>query len=149
MNCNNNGRTVQDFLTPVLGGTAADATYLVGLTYYTCGNRKLCVSEVYQPTANLQAKVLGVPQSVGNGTYACEVLLTGQVTYVPYACNCPCAPCPRTENVYTVISVPCSSAAVPTVTLETAVASPTNVQPCCSITNAIAVTTSLNVATGA
>jgi hypothetical protein len=31
----------------------------------------------------------------------------------------------------------------------TSVASPTNVQPCCSVTNCVAITTTINVATGA
>lgn len=150
MACNcKNGRTSLDFLTTVPGGTAANATYLCGLTHWTCGNRKLCVSEVYQPVSTLQAKVVGSPVDAGNGTYCCEVLLTGTVTYVPYQVGCQCQPCPRTENIYIMVSLPCSSSAVPTLTVGDVACAPTALEPCCNITNAVAITTTINVTAGA
>ena len=149
MACNNNGKTYVVSLTTIPGGTAADASYLLALDHYTCGNRKLCVNEVFPVTADLKFTALGVPVNVGNDSYCCEVLVSGSVTYMPYVCGCNCNVCPRTENIYTTICVPCSSAAVPTLAGGTAVASPTNVQPCCNVTNAIAITTTLNVTTGA
>jgi len=136
-------------LTTIPGGTAADASYLLALDHYTCGNRKLCTSEVYPISADINFKALGLPVNVGNGSYCCEVLVSGTVTYMPYVCGCNCNVCPRTENIYTTICVPCSAATAPTITAGDAVAAPTNVQPCCNVTNAIAITTSLNVATGA
>ena len=145
----NNGKTFVVSLTTIPGGTAANASFLLALDHYTCGNRKLCVQEVFPVSADLKATPLGAPVSVGNGSYCQEVLVSGTVTYMPYVCGCQCNVCPRTENIYCTICVPCSSATSPTLTIGTSVASPTNVQPCCNTTNCIAVTTSINVATGA
>lgn len=142
-----NGKTIVVSLTTIPGGTAANASYLLALDHYTCGNKKLCTQEVFPVTADLKFTALGAPVDVGNGSFCCEVLVSGSCTYMPYTPGCQCDVCPRTENIYTTICVPCSSAAVPTLTAGTAVATPTNVQPCCNITNAIAVTTTLNVAT--
>ncbi len=148
MSCNcNNGRTELVSLTTVPGGTAANADYLLALDHYTCGNRKLCTQEVFPITADLKFTVLGTPVDVGNATFCCEVLVSGTVTYQPFVCGCQCNVCPRTDNIYTTLCVPCSSAAVPTLTAGTAVCSPTNVKPCCNVTNAIAITTTLNVTT--
>ena len=150
MACNcNNGKTFVVSLTTVPGGTAANADYLLALDHYTCGNRKLCVQEVFPISADLKATALGSPVNVGNGTFCQEVLVSGTCTYMPYVCGCQCNVCPRTENIYCTICVPCSSAVTPTLTIGTSVASPTNVQPCCNVTNAIAITTTLNVTTGA
>lgn len=148
MNCNN-GKTLVEYLTPVPGGTAADATYLLALDHFTCGNKKLCTQEVFPVTADLKAKALGSPVDVGNGSYCQEVLISGTCTYMPYKYGCQCNVCPQTENIYCTICVPCSAATTPTLAIGNSVASPTNVQPCCSITNAIAITTTLNVTTGA
>ena len=149
-NCNcNNGKTFVISLTTIPGGTAANANYLLSLDHYTCGNRKLCVTEAYPVTADLKATPIGLPVDVGNGSFCQEVLISGTCTYMPYVCGCNCNVCPRTENIYCTICVPCSSAASPTLTIGTTAAAPTNVRPCCNVTNAIALTTSLNVTTGA
>lgn len=147
MNCNNNGKTFVVSLTTIPGGTAANASYLLQLDHYTCGGRKLCTQEVFPVTADLKATAIGLPVSVGNGAYCQEVLVSGSCTYMPYVYGCNCNVCPRTENIYCTICVPCSSAASPTLTVGDSVAAPTNVQPCCSVTNAVAITTSLNVTT--
>ena len=145
---NNNGKTLVEYLTPVPGGTAADATYLLALDHFTCGGKKLCTQgEVFLVTANLQATPLGQPVDVGNGSFCQEVLISGTCTYMPYKCGCQCGVCPVTENIYTTICVPYSSAVVPKVGIGNSVAYPTNVQPCCNLTNCIAITTTLNVAT--
>lgn len=148
-NCNNNGKTFVVSLTTIPGGTAADANYLLQLDHYTCGGRKLCTQEVFPITAELTATPLGLPVDVGNGTFCQEVLISGSCTYMPYQCGCKCNVCPRTENVYCTICVPCSAATTPTLSIGKSVASPTNVQPCCNTTNCIAVTTTLNVSTEA
>ena len=152
MNCNNNGKTFVVSLTTVPGGTAADANHQLQLDHYTCGNRKLCTQETYPVTADLKATPLGVPvaQTVNGTTEYCqEVLISGTCTYMPYTCGCQCNQCPRTENIYCTVCVPCSAATTPTLAVGTAVAAPTNVQPCCNVTNCIAITVTLNVATGA
>lgn len=149
-NCNNNGKTFVVSLTTIPGGTAANANYLLALDHYTCGNRKLCTQgEVFPVTSDLKAAAIGTPVDVGNGSYCQEVLISGTVTYMPYVCGCQCDVCPRTENIYTTICVPCSSAAVPTLAIGNTVASPTNVRPCRNVTNCVALTTTLNVTTGA
>lgn len=146
----NNGKTFVVSLTTVPGGTAANANYLLALDHYTCGNRKLCTQgEVFPVTADLKAVAIGTPVSVGNGTYCQEVLISGTVTYMPYTCGCQCGVCPRTENIYCTICVPCSSNATPTLAIGTSQAAPTGVQPCCNVTNCVAITTTLNVTTGA
>ncbi len=146
---NNNGKTFVISLTTVPGGTAANANYVLALDHYTCGNRKLCVNEAFPVTADLKATAMGLPVDLGNGTFCQEVLVSGSCTYMPYVCGCNCNVCPRTENIYCSICVPCSSAVSPTLTIGTSAASPTNVQPCCNVTNCVAITTSLNVTTGA
>lgn len=150
MSCNQNGKTFVE-LTTFPGGTPADANYLLQLDHYTCGNRKLCTQEVFPVTADLKATPLGLPVAMPvNGTtqYCQEVLISGTVTYMPYQCGCQCQnACPRTENIYTTVCIPCSAATTPTLTIGTSAASPTNVQPCCNVTNCIAITTTLNVAT--
>ncbi len=144
---NNNGKTFVVSLTTNPGGTAADASYLLQLDHYTCGNRKLCTQESFPVTADLKATPLGSPVDVGNGFFCQEVLVSGTVTYMPYVCGCQCNVCPKTDNIYCTICVPCSSSATPTLTVGKSVASPTNAQPCCNITNCVAITTSINVAT--
>lgn len=145
----NNGKTIVEYLTPVPGGTAANATYLLALDHFTCGNKKLCVTDAYLVSADVKFTPIGSPVSVGNGSFCQEVQVSGTVTYMPFKCGCQCGVCPVTENIYTTFCVPCSSAVSPTLTTGAAVASPTNVQPCSNVTNAIAITTSINVATGA
>ncbi len=149
MNCNNNGKTFVVSLTTVPGGTAANANYLLQLDHYTCGNKKLCTSETYPVSADLKATAIGSPVDVGNNTFCQEVLISGNVNYMPYKCGCQCGVCPVTEAVYCSICVPCSSNATPTLAIGTSQAAPTNVQPCCSVTNCMAITTTLNVTTGA
>lgn len=149
MTCNNNGKTFVVSLTTIPGGTAANANYLLQLDHYTCGNRKLCTQEMFPVTADLKATAMGNPVNVGNGSYCQEVLISGSCTYMPYVCGCNCGVCPRSENIYCTICVPCSSAVSPTLAVGTSVATPTGAQACSNVTNAIAITTSLNVTTGA
>lgn len=145
-----NGTTVVDFLTAIPGGEAANANYLLNLTHWTCGGRKLCANGMYPIAANLSYQVQGTPVSLGNGTYCCEVAVIGNVTYMPYRCGdnaCGCNQCPVTDNIFTTLCVPCSSAAVPTITGGAVVAVPTELRDCCAVTNAVSLTTSINVTT--
>lgn len=148
MNCNN-GKTFVVSLTTISGGTAANANYLLMLDHYTCGNRKLCTQEVFPISADLKATAIGTPVDVGNGAFCQEVLISGTCVYMPYANGCQCNVCPREEQIYCTLCVPCSSAAVPTLAVGNSVAAPTNVRPCCNVTNCVAITTTLNVTTGA
>lgn len=145
-----NGKTDVVFLTAVPGGTATDATYLLNLKHYTCGNRKVCANERIPITSDLNYQVLGTPYNVGNDTYCCNVLCYGTVVYVPYKCgnnNCSCTPCQVQDNIYTTICVPCSSTTIPTITKGNVIANPTDLINCTDITNVIGLNTTFNVST--
>ena len=147
-----NGATLSDFQSLVPGGTADNATYLLGLTQYTCGNRKMPINDdAYPVIANLTASVIGTPKNVGNGSFCCQVQVLGTVTYRP--CNC-CEP----KQVYVVknLFLPCPTAEAPTLTIGEVIAQPQPISyfnGCCSsyysCTNKISITTSLNVASAA
>lgn len=152
MACNNNGKTIVISLTTIPGGTAADANYLLQMDHYTCDGRQLCTQEMFPVTADLKATAIGSPVALPvNGTtqYCQEVLISGTVTYMPFTCGCQCNPCPRTENIYTTICVPCSAATTPTLTVGTSAAAPTGAQPCSKVTDCVAITAVINVSTGA
>ena len=147
-----NGQTFVNTCIPAPGESASDVTYVVDLTHYTCGNRKICANGAYPVTGDLKYKAMGAPQPVGNDIFVLDVLITGTVTYMPYRngqnynnCNCGCN-CPVTENIWATVSVPVNSAAVPTITAGEVIASPTNLKDCCSITNAVSLVGSFNVA---
>ena len=151
MNCNKNGRTFVNTLTPVPGATAANATYVVDLTHYTCGNRKICANGALPCAASLSYQVYNAPRSVGNGAYVMDILITGTCTYLPYKCGqnqCGCGcQCPVTENVWAVVSVPVASDAIPTIAPGTVLANPTNLSDCCSVTDAVSLVGSFNLTT--
>ena len=152
MNCNcKNGSDILDFITPVSGGTADNTTYQIGLTHFTCGSRKISINDSTHPViGTLNATVIGTPQSLGNNTYCCEILLSGTVTY--QQCGC-CSP--RTDYVSLLRCLPCSSDTIPTITIGDVVCSPEPIpyygSNCCqgtlAGTNKINITTSINIAT--
>ena len=149
---NYNGRTFLNSILPVPGATATDATYVVDLTHYTCGGRKICANGAYPVTGDLNFKLQGAPRAVGNDAYVQDVLITGTCTYMPYKagqgqCGCGCPACPVTENVWEVVSVPVASATAPTITAGETIAEPTNLRDCCSITDAVSLVCSFNLAT--
>lgn len=154
MGCfNTNGQTYVNTCVPVPGASATSATYVVDLTHFTCGNRKICANGAYPVTGSLSYKVLDAPKSVGNNSYVVDVLITGTCTYLPYrtgqsTCGCGCN-CPISENVWATVSVPVASAAVPTITAGDVLASPTNLRDCCSVTNAVSLVSSFNLASTA
>lgn len=146
MACNYNGQTFVNTCIPAPGATAENATYVVDLTHYTCGNRKICANGAYPVTGDLKYKALGAPQSVGNDTFVQDILITGDVTYMPYRYGQNnCCQCPVTENIWATVSVPVGSAAASTITAGEVIASPTNMRDCCSITNAVSLVGSFNI----
>ena len=153
MACYQNGQTYVNTCIPAPGATATDATYVLDLTHYTCGNRKICVNGAYPTTSDLKYRVMGTPQSLGNDVYQCDILVSGTVSYMPYRqgqnCGCGCQEntCPVTENVWCTVSVPWSAAAAPAITAGVVEATPTNVRDCCNLTNAVSLVTSFNLAT--
>ena len=149
-NCRN-GKTIVSFLTPAAGNTAASASYNLGLNYYTCGNRKMCVnnSEGFPLAKNLEVQLLGAPRLIGNNQYSCDIRCICDIIYQPvngYGCGCSC---PRTETVVAVITgVPCGET-VPTVVANGVLCDPVAVGCGCNYTNECALTVSftLNTAT--
>ena len=153
MNCNcKNGQDILDFLL----STSTDGVYALGLTHYTCGQRKMALSDPSRPViANLTVAAVGDPISVGNSEYLQECLVSGTVTY------CPCGSCePRTEYVSYQCCLPCTSATQPTLTIGEVTASPKPIKyyivngcGCCQgtkpCTNQIALNTSIQVTAGA
>ena len=153
INCNcKNGQDVQDFLlsSPTAG------TYVLGLTHYTCGNRKMALSDPARPViANLSVAAVGQPIDVGNAMYCQECLVSGTVTY------CPCGSCrPEEEYVTFQDCITTTSATQPKLGLGIVNASPkpityyvNNGCGCCRATrpctNQIAITTSIEVTAGA
>lgn len=151
MNCKN-GSDVPDFLL----SSETTGVYVIGLSHFTCGQRKMLLSDPTHPVvANLAVTPVGEPISVGNSQYCQECLLSGTVTY------CPCGSCePRTEYVSYQCCLPCTSATQPTLTLGEVKASPKPIKyymnngcGCCQgvrpCTNVIAITTSVQVTAGA
>jgi len=148
---NLNGRTILNAVIPAPGATATDATYVVDLTHYTCGNRKICANGAYPISSQLTYQVYNAPRSVGNDTFVVDILATGTCSYMPYRngqnqCGCGCN-CPVTENIWAIVSVPVTSETVPTVTAGTVLANPTNLTDCCNLTNAVSLVGSFNLAT--
>ena len=144
-----NGKTLLNAVIPAPGATATDATYVVDLTHYTCGNRKICANGAYPVSAQLSYQVYNPPRAVGNDTFVVDILITGSCSYMPYRngqgqCGCNC---PVTENVWAIVSVPVASETVPTITAGTVLANPTNLTDCCNLTNAVSLVGSFNLAT--
>ena len=150
-NCSRNGSDKLDFLLPA----EATGVYEIGLTHFTCGNRKMAVADTTHPvTASLTATAVGTPIDLGNGAFCQECQIAGTVTYK--GCGC-CEP--RTEYVSCRVCLPCTSATQPTLTIGTVAASPKPISyyqtgscGCCqgtyACTNQIAITTSVAVTAG-
>lgn len=151
MNCNNNGKTYVNFLTPAPGGTAENASYNLGLTHYTCGNRKMCINsgDGLPIVSNLEVQSLGTPKLIGNGQYCLDVRCVCDFTYQQVkSCGCNCG-CPQTEKVIAVVCVPLASSEVPTITANGVLADPVGQYPCSNITNEVSLTVSFTVAASA
>ena len=148
MACNNNGRTFLNSLVPVPGATADSASYLMSLTHYTCGGRRICSLESFPVTADLKYTVQSI-EPVGNDVYNANVLATGTCTYMPYNPGCPCNNCPVTEPIYAYLSVPLASSEVPTVSAGESICSLNGVSCACNTSSSINITTSFEVATAA
>lgn len=144
---NQNGKTFVNFLTPVVqGSTENSASFVLGLTYYTCGNKKMCVNnaEGFPIASNLDVQVLGVPELIpGTTTYCCNVRCICDLTYEQvYGCGCCPNTCLQTEKVVATVCVPVTSADVPTVSAKGVLTSAANVACGCNSTNEA----SLNIA---
>lgn len=67
MNCNRNGETYVNTLVPVPGGSATDTSYVIDLTHFLCGNRKVCANSAFPISCNLNYQVLSV-EAVGDAS---------------------------------------------------------------------------------
>ena len=142
---NNNGKTFVNWLTPGNGATDTSTPWQVGLTHYTCGNKKMCVNSAdgFPVASALDVQVIGGPNPIPNSNqYCCDVRIICDVTY-QQVCGCGCyqSSCPITEKVVATICVPCGET-LPTVANIGVTCDPANVQCGCSVTNEM----SLNVA---
>lgn len=140
-----NGQTFVNWLTPAPGGTEASAPYQVGLTHYTCGNKKMCVynGEGFPVASALDVQIIGGPNLLpGSTQYCCDVRIICDVTYQQiWGCSCSPNTCLVTEKVVATVCVPCGET-LPTIANTGVVAAAANVQCGCSTTNEM----SLNVA---
>ena len=136
----NNGKTYLNSLVPFPGGES----YLVNLTHYTCGGRRICSLESFPITANLAYKVQGVEQ-VGEGLYYLSVLATGTVSYMPYNPGCPCGSCPVTEPIYAYMSVPYTAETAPTITAGECVCSLNGINCACNTSPSIDISAAFTI----
>ena len=139
-----NGKTYVNYLTPVVSGsTETSATYMLGLTHYTCGNKKMCVnnSNGFPVASSLDVQILGaprlIPSSVGNSeVYCCDVRCICDLTYEQvYGYGCCPNTCLQTEKVVAVVCVPVTSPDMPTITASGVVADAVKTSCGCSETN--------------
>lgn len=145
MACNNNGRTFLNSLVPFPGATADEASYLINLTHYTCGGRRICSLESFPVTADLKYTVQGV-EEVGTNLYDMRVLATGSVSYMPYAPGCPCGVCPVSEPIYAYLSVPVTGDEARAVTPGQCVCSLNGISCACNTSSSINITAGFTVA---
>ena len=146
MSCNRNGETYVNTLVPVPGGSATDTDYVIDLTHYLCGNRKVCANSAFPISCNLNYQVLSV-DAVGDA-FVANLFISGQVNYKPYRCGNQCGcddNCYRSDNVWATVSVPVTTSATPTITGGTVKCAATNLRDCCSVSNAVSLVTSFNV----
>ena len=137
---NQNGKTFVNFLTPVVSGSTETSTsYVLGLTHYTCGNKKMCVNNAngFPLASNLSVQVIDAPRLIPDtSAYCCNVRCICDLTYEQvFNCGCYSDTCLQTEKVVAVVCVPVTSADIPTVSESGVIASPANVNCGCSSTN--------------
>ena len=147
MSCNN-GETYVNTLVPVPGATAEQASYSLDLTHTLCGNRRVCANSAFPIAANLNYQVLSVDE-LGKGVYNANIFITGQVSYKPYRngsnyCGCE-DNCYKTDNIWVSLSVPVTTADVPTITPGICKCEATNLRDCCTVSNAVRIETSFMV----
>lgn len=149
-----NGKTYVNFLTPVPGSTETSASYVLGLTHYTCGNKKMCVNnpEGFPVASNLDVQILGAPRLIPNTeVYCCDVRCICDLFYEQVYNNYGCCQntCLQTEKVVAVICVPVTSPDMPTVTASGVLADAANVSCGCSSTNECSLNVSFTLETEA
>ena len=132
----NSGKTYLNSLVPYAGGTATAAPYLIDLTHYTCGGRRICSLESFPVTAELNYKVQSI-DDLGDNFYVARVLATGTVSYMPYNPSSPCGSCPVTEPIYAYLSVPVSSDSGVSITPASCLCSLNGISCACSTSSSI------------
>ena len=140
----NNGKTFLDSLVPYSSGES----FLVNLTHYTCGGRRICSLESFPVSANLAYKAQSIEQ-VGDGLYYLNVLATGTVNYMPNNPGCPCNSCPVTEPIYAYLSVPYTADTIPTITAGECVCSLNGISCACNTSSSIDITAAFTLVAAA
>ena len=141
-----NGSTSVNFLTPY---PAADTqSYLLQLTHWTCGNRQMCLNnaEGLPIVSNLTLQQVGAIQSLGNGTYCCDVRCVCDLTYQQIM-GSGCCPnyCLQTEKCVATVCVPVLADTEPTLTPNGASVTPLRVSCRCNTTNMVAIDVSFGI----
>ena len=136
----NNGKTFLNSLVPYSGGES----FLINLTHYTCGGRRICSMESFPVSADLSYKVQSIEQ-VGEGLYDLNLLATGTVSFMPYNPGCPCDSCPVTEPIYAYLSVPYTSDTAPTITPGECLCSLNGVNCNCNTSSSIDITSAFTL----
>lgn len=135
-------------MTPFPGATDTEASYLINLTHYTCGGRKICALESFPITANLNYTIQDTVE-VGKGLYDMTVLATGTITYMPYNPGRPCNTCPITEPIYTYLSVPVTANVGNSIAPNEVVCSLNGINCACNTSSSIDLTAAFTVNTAA
>ena len=135
----NSGNTYLNSLVPYPGSTGTEASYLINLSHYTCGGRRICSVEAFPVTANLNYAVQSV-SNVGDGLYYANILATGSVSYKPN-----CANCPVSEPIYAFLSVPLTAATVPTVEAGACLCSLDGISCSCNTASKVSINAAFSV----
>lgn len=137
-NCKN-GKSYINFLTPAPGNTAEAASYNLGITHYTCGNKKICADSIVS-ASDLNIQALGSPTLIGNGQYCCDIRVLCTIVYQPL---CPCE-CMKSEILAVDLCVPCGES-ITGIIPNGAIANPVKVGCGCNSTNEVSLNVSFTV----
>lgn len=141
-----NGSTEVNFLTPY--PPSDTQSYLLRLTHWTCGNKQMCLNngDGLPIVSNLSFQQIGEIQSLGNGTYCCEVRCVCDLTYQQISGN-GCCPnyCLQTEKCVATVCVPVTSADTVTLTPNGASVMPLRISCRCNTTNTCSIDISFSV----
>ena len=141
-----NGSTEVNFLTPY---PASDTqSYLLQLTHWTCGNKQICLTNADGTpiVSNLSLQVVSPIQSLGNGTYCCDVRCVCDLTYQQISGN-GCCPnyCLQTEKCVATVCVPVLSDGTVTLTPNGASVTPLRISCRCNTTNTVSIDVSFSI----
>ena len=141
-----NGSTEVNFLTPYPAGDTQ--SYLLQLTHWTCGNKQMCLNNAdgLPIVSNLTLQEVSPIQSLGNGTYCCDVRCVCDLTYQQIMGNS-CCPnyCLQTEKCVVTVCVPVLTDGAVTLTPNGASVMPMRTSCRCNTTNVVSIEVSFSI----